>query len=98
MAAGQSNISNRNITWQNEVESGMPLPTKLYTSPLCRAIESLELTFQNLIDLQQSKPTVLEELRASINWSAPCADSWLYPLNILSLGSTVNIIWTSKVV
>ncbi|KAG8973651.1 hypothetical protein FRC05_008587 [Tulasnella sp. 425] len=51
--------------WVTELHSGggIPLPTKLYSSPLSRAAKTLEITFQNVT---HERPLIMENLREVI--------------------------------
>lgn len=52
-----------NATWKKEINSSIPLPSSFYSSPLQRATNTLEVTWQ---DIQLSKgivPLIMEDWR-----------------------------------
>lgn len=52
-----------NATWKKEIISSIPLPASFYSSPLQRATNTLEITWQ---DIQLSKgvvPLIMEDWR-----------------------------------
>lgn len=49
--------------WKAELAFGIPLPGKLYASPMTRALRTCELTFDGLLSDQNRRPTVLENCR-----------------------------------
>ncbi|KAG6910358.1 hypothetical protein DXG01_011073, partial [Tephrocybe rancida] len=49
--------------WRLELSLGIPLPGKLYSSPMTRALKTCELTFDSLMSDQYRRPTVLENCR-----------------------------------
>ncbi|GAA5826790.1 hypothetical protein JCM5353_003237 [Sporobolomyces roseus] len=56
-----------NKAWKKEVQAAVPLPQKLYSSPLSRAASTLEITWNDiLIDNGQVRPLVIEHLREMI--------------------------------
>lgn len=39
--------------WRKQLDQGAPLPTKFYSSPLSRSIDTLVLTWGNIVDLKK---------------------------------------------
>ncbi|KAJ7577526.1 histidine phosphatase superfamily [Mycena floridula] len=62
-ALGESQARAVNTVWKTEVQDGMPLPEKLYCSPLTRAMHTNQLTFEGL---DVGKTVVLENCREDI--------------------------------
>jgi hypothetical protein len=47
---GKEQAKNVNRMWKKEIESGIPLPEKLYCSPMTRAIQTNQITFDGAVD------------------------------------------------
>jgi len=53
-----------NEAWKKEIQSAVPLPQSLYSSPLSRAASTLEITWEDiLIENGEVIPLVIEHLR-----------------------------------
>ena len=46
--------------WEREMAANIPIPRKLYCSPLTRALQTCEITFKSVIDFAEIKPVILE--------------------------------------
>lgn len=60
---GISQAERVHALWSQELHSGggIPLPTKLYVSPLSRALHTFQLSFAGIVD--DPPPTIVEDLR-----------------------------------
>ncbi|KAF8138873.1 histidine phosphatase superfamily [Boletus edulis] len=67
---GVEQAKDANCTWKTELEYGIPLPEKLYSSPMRRAIKTNQVTFEGVLRL--SLKTTIVEVRRALR-----AD-WLY--------------------
>lgn len=47
-------------TWKEEREAGIPIPDRVYCSPMTRALQTCRLTFNGVLDLAQKRPLILE--------------------------------------
>lgn len=56
---GIEQAKNVNEAWKTELEYSIPLPDKLYTSPMRRAIKTNQVTFEGLLRLGL-KTTIVE--------------------------------------
>ncbi|GAA5850732.1 hypothetical protein JCM3766R1_000188 [Sporobolomyces carnicolor] len=64
---GRSQARRMNAAWKKEIQAGVPLPAKLYSSPLSRAALTLDLTWKDLlIDNGDVTPLFVEHLREVI--------------------------------
>ncbi|KAF8559453.1 hypothetical protein OG21DRAFT_736599 [Imleria badia] len=59
---GVEQARNANRTWKKELEYNIPLPEKLYTSPLRRAIKTNKVTFEGLLR-PGLNTTIVENIR-----------------------------------
>lgn len=57
---GQDQARDAQAMWKAETESGGPLPDKLYCSPMTRAIQTCQITFEGVLDFAERRPLVLE--------------------------------------
>ena len=56
-----------NAAWKKEIQAGVPLPAKLYSSPLSRAALTLDMTWKDLlIDNGDVTPLFVEHLRCEL--------------------------------
>ncbi|TFY77106.1 hypothetical protein EWM64_g6905 [Hericium alpestre] len=60
---GEGQARTAYAVWATELPRGMPLPHKLYASPLTRALQTYELTFTGIIPAEHPKPIILEMVR-----------------------------------
>ncbi|GAA6061935.1 hypothetical protein JCM10212_001503 [Sporobolomyces blumeae] len=64
---GESQARAVNRAWKRELQAGVPLPQKLYSSPLSRSAKTLELTWGDvLIENGDVTPLIVEHLREVI--------------------------------
>lgn len=63
---GVSQAQRVHYEWLKELPASIPLPTRLFTSPLSRAARTLEITFSGLVDFRKTHPLVVENLREKI--------------------------------
>ncbi|CAE6452328.1 unnamed protein product [Rhizoctonia solani] len=69
---GETQAKEVNALWKQELsrpDDPIPLPTKLFSSPLARALATLDLTFKDILpgdENTKEKPLVLEDLRESL--------------------------------
>ncbi|GAA5834362.1 hypothetical protein JCM9279_004295 [Rhodotorula babjevae] len=59
---GVSQAKRNTAAWTKEARAGVPLPQSLYSSPLSRAMSTLEITWRELL-FSRIKPVVKESLR-----------------------------------
>ncbi|KAJ7107747.1 histidine phosphatase superfamily [Mycena epipterygia] len=59
-ALGKDQALGVNKVWQEELAANIPLPEKLYCSPMKRAIETNEITFRNI---SSGRPLIVENCR-----------------------------------
>lgn len=53
--------------WEKQIQnSNAPIPSKHYLSPLSRSIDTLILTWQNIVDLKKIQPLIREKIRETI--------------------------------
>lgn len=52
--------------WKRESYAHIPIPTRVFSSPLSRAAHTLRITFSGLMDLQKHPPMIMEGLRERI--------------------------------
>lgn len=57
---GEEQARNAHISWEKERPFGIPLPEKLYTSPLTRAIRTNQVTFDDTLFPSGSKTVIVE--------------------------------------
>ena len=57
---GEGQAEEAHAAWQKELQFGLPLPEKLYCSPLTRAIRTHQRTFDGL--LPEGRKTVIVEV------------------------------------
>lgn len=53
---GEDQVARTREAWEREIEAGIPLPQVLYSSPLRRAIDTLELTWNGISQLPKDTP------------------------------------------
>lgn len=46
---GKAQAADANKLWKEEIRAGMPLPHKLYCSPFTRAIQTHQITFEDVL-------------------------------------------------
>ncbi|PSR74097.1 hypothetical protein PHLCEN_2v10053 [Hermanssonia centrifuga] len=65
---GVAQAQNVSAAWKVQAKAGIPLPQTLYTSPLTRAADTLNITWADiLIDKKDfPKPVIIEWLRETI--------------------------------
>ncbi|GAA5957460.1 hypothetical protein JCM3765_001150 [Sporobolomyces pararoseus] len=64
---GRQQARNINLAWKKQIQAGVPLPSKLYASPLSRAASTLEITWKDLlIENGDVTPLIVEHLREVI--------------------------------
>ncbi|KAI5888873.1 phosphoglycerate mutase-like protein [Schizophyllum commune H4-8] len=59
---GKNQARDVNAMWKQEIQTGMPLPYFLYSSPFTRALHTLRITFGDFL-CQTPRPLVLENCR-----------------------------------
>ncbi|CAH2350535.1 probable phosphoglycerate mutase Pmu1p [[Candida] railenensis] len=53
--------------WERQIKgANAPIPTKFYSSPLSRSIDTLILTWEKIVDLARLKPLIKEKIRETI--------------------------------
>ncbi len=61
---GERQAANANAMWNQELASNIPLPSKLYCSPLTRALQTCMITFDSITDFKSlpngRKPLIVE--------------------------------------
>ncbi|KAF9459982.1 phosphoglycerate mutase-like protein [Collybia nuda] len=62
-AIGISQAVTVNDEWKAEFPFGIPLPEKLYTSPLTRAMKTCEVTFEGILPDDKRRAVVVENCR-----------------------------------
>ncbi|KAF8064321.1 histidine phosphatase superfamily [Lyophyllum atratum] len=60
---GKGQAVDAHDAWEAELAFGIPLPQKLYSSPMTRALKTCEVTFNGLLSDENRRPTVLENCR-----------------------------------
>ncbi|KAH8106393.1 phosphoglycerate mutase [Phellopilus nigrolimitatus] len=60
---GEDQARDANALWKEELKADIPLPAKLYCSPLTRALRTCQLTFAGIVEFRQRTPLVLENCR-----------------------------------
>ncbi|THH19716.1 hypothetical protein EW146_g1476 [Bondarzewia mesenterica] len=60
---GEEQARNANAAWKAELAAGMPFPQKHYSSPHRRAMHTLSLTFDEILQDSHLKPVVVENWR-----------------------------------
>jgi len=76
---GKQQARHVNSIWKKEVANGMPLPTAWYCSPLTRAAETLEISYDGLLN---KSPLFIEDLREGLNvwhdvdWDMSSKPTW----------------------
>lgn len=63
-ALGEDQARNANAAWKAELSKGIPLPQKLYSSPMRRAMRTLVFTFDGILTETSPKPVVIEVYHA----------------------------------
>lgn len=63
---GLQQAAENNHQWKAEVEAGAPIPTKFFSSPFRRSIDTLIGTWKDIVELTDIKPLILEDLRETI--------------------------------
>ncbi|GAA5899462.1 uncharacterized protein JCM6883_005228 [Sporobolomyces salmoneus] len=64
---GKEQAQRMNAAWKKQIQAGVPLPSKLYSSPLTRAASTLEITWKNLlIENGDVTPLFVEHFREMI--------------------------------
>jgi broad specificity phosphatase PhoE len=63
-ALGKSQAASANDLWKTEVDAQIPLPQKMYSSPLTRALRTNAITFDG-IPFRNGVKTVVVEVRYS---------------------------------
>ncbi len=68
---GISQAQDVHALWQQEMNEGggIPLPTRLFVSPLSRALDTLQITFAGLVD--HPPPSIIENLRDAYGLRTP---------------------------
>lgn len=61
---GISQAARNTVAWTQEAKAGAPLPERLYSSPLSRAMSTLEITWEDLL-LDEVRPVIKENLRCA---------------------------------
>ncbi|KAJ7085204.1 histidine phosphatase superfamily [Mycena belliarum] len=59
-AVGKEQAASVNEAWKAEVHAHMPLPDRLYCSPMTRALQTNAITF---VDVSRARPVILENCR-----------------------------------
>ncbi|KAI0005472.1 histidine phosphatase superfamily [Russula compacta] len=59
---GEDQADNAHDAWEREIRRGIPIPQKFYCSPLTRAMQTLEITFEDILP-DHVTPLILENLR-----------------------------------
>lgn len=49
--------------WDRELKDGCEIPTKWFTSPMSRSIDTMVYTWEKIVDLKDKKPLIMEDLR-----------------------------------
>ncbi|KAI5120262.1 hypothetical protein M0805_004598 [Coniferiporia weirii] len=62
-ALGEDQARDVQAVWKQEIDADVPLPDKLYCSPMTRALQTCRLTFSGVIDFAERKPLILENCR-----------------------------------
>lgn len=52
--------------WQLELDNGCELPTQWFVSPLSRSIDTLTLTWENIVNMHEVNPLIKENIRETI--------------------------------
>lgn len=63
---GQAQAKDNNHQFKVELEDGLKLPTKWFSSPFRRSIDTLIGTWDGIVDLNSVKPLIKEDLRETI--------------------------------
>ena len=63
-ALGESQAVAAHEAWKSELEFGLPIPGRLYCSPLTRALHTYEITFDGILP-DDKHPVVLEVKKTS---------------------------------
>lgn len=66
-AFGVDQAKGNNTGWKNQLQKGIPLPSKWYVSPLTRAIDTMLITFDGITDFKRNAPLVIEGLREDLD-------------------------------
>lgn len=61
---GEEQAQAAHAAWKQERRFGIPLPEKLYTSPLTRAIRTHQVTFDDILSPSSPKTTIFEVRRS----------------------------------
>lgn len=64
-ALGESQARSAHNAWESELASKIPLPEKLYCSPLTRALRTAKMTFDGILT-DENRKTMIVEVRARI--------------------------------
>ncbi|KAH8106394.1 phosphoglycerate mutase [Phellopilus nigrolimitatus] len=62
-ALGEDQARDANALWKQELQAGIPLPAKLYCSPMTRALQTCQFTFAGVIDFSKRTPLIMENCR-----------------------------------
>ncbi|KAG6808658.1 hypothetical protein H0H92_003359 [Tricholoma furcatifolium] len=60
---GETQAMDVQKAWESELTYDIPLPEKIYCSPMTRALKTCELSFDNIVSDQYRRPVVLENCR-----------------------------------
>ncbi|KAI0042678.1 phosphoglycerate mutase-like protein [Auriscalpium vulgare] len=60
---GEGQARNANTAWRLELSRGVPIPQRLYVSPMKRAFRTYQLTFDGILPEPRSTPIILENVR-----------------------------------
>lgn len=63
---GQSQAKDNNYQFKVELEDGLKLPAKWFSSPFRRSVDTLIGTWDGIVDLKEKKPLIKEDLRETI--------------------------------
>ncbi|CAH6723158.1 probable phosphoglycerate mutase Pmu1p [[Candida] jaroonii] len=52
--------------WEKQLRNGCEIPTKWFTSPMSRSIDTMVHTWEKIVDLKEKKPLIMEDLRETL--------------------------------
>lgn len=55
-----------NTVWKEQLQKGCKLPTKWFSSPFTRSVDTLIHTWKDIIDLEKEKPLIKEDFRETM--------------------------------
>lgn len=70
-----------NSAWKEQLEDDVPLPQRLYSSPLIRSAATLNLTWSDILIYKEKGVTPL--IREHLRWAEFCAGLFNAPLTSL---------------